>query len=110
MFYLYTCFCHGFFLVKANFKSVSEVSKFRVNSLSIVYHCAIHNLPTLRLFKNNNFAPLHISSCSIRRTTLQHKLLALSIYFVLPTFFITFKSYQWPMVDDPHSSKSSGEK
>jgi len=41
MFYLYACFCHGFFvLVKANFKSVSEVSKFRVNSLSlsIVYH------------------------------------------------------------------------
>ena len=25
----------------------SEVPKFRVNSLSIVYHCAIHNLPTL---------------------------------------------------------------
>ena len=33
------------FLVGVNFKSVSEVPKFRVNSLSIVYHCAIHNLP-----------------------------------------------------------------
>jgi len=49
MFYLYTCLYHEFFvLVKANFRSVSEASKFRVNSLSIVYHCAIHNLPTLR--------------------------------------------------------------
>ena len=38
----------SFVLVKVNFKSVSEVSKFRVNSLSTVYHCAIHNLPTLR--------------------------------------------------------------
>ena len=28
----------SFVLVKVNFKSVSEVSKFRVNSLSIVYH------------------------------------------------------------------------
>jgi len=35
----------NFVLVKANFKSLSEVSKFGVNSLSIVYHCAIHNLP-----------------------------------------------------------------
>ena len=25
---------------------MSEVSKFCVNSLSIVYHCAVHNLPT----------------------------------------------------------------
>ena len=25
------------------------MSKFRVNSLSIVYHCAIHNLPTFRM-------------------------------------------------------------
>ena len=33
------------FLVKENFKSVSKVPKFRVNSLFIVYHCAIHNLP-----------------------------------------------------------------
>ena len=24
------------------------MSKFRVNSLPIVYHCAIHNLPTFR--------------------------------------------------------------
>jgi len=46
MFYLYTCFCHEFFvLVKANFMSVSEVSN-SVNSLSIVYRCAIQNLPT----------------------------------------------------------------
>jgi len=35
-------------LVKANFKSMGEVSKFRVNSLSIVYRCAIYNLSTLR--------------------------------------------------------------
>ena len=38
----------GFFvLVKSNFKSVSVVSKFHVNPPSTVYHCAIHNLPTL---------------------------------------------------------------
>ena len=49
MFYLYTCFCHEFFfvLVKSEFEELSEVSKFRVNSLSIVCHCAKHNLPTL---------------------------------------------------------------
>ena len=34
------CFREG------QFQSVSEVSKFRINSLSLVYHCAIHNLPT----------------------------------------------------------------
>jgi len=46
MFYLYTCFCHEFFvLVKANFMRMSEVSN-SVNSLSIVYR-AIQNLPTL---------------------------------------------------------------
>jgi len=46
----YVLLIHEFFvLVKANFKSVSKVSKFRVNSLSIVYRCAIHNLQTLRL-------------------------------------------------------------
>jgi len=52
MFYLYAGLYREFFgLVKANFKSVSEVSKFHVNSLSIVchtYHCAIHSLPTLK--------------------------------------------------------------
>jgi len=48
MFYLYTCFCHEFFvLVKSEFEELSEVSKFRVNCLSIVYRCAKHNLPTL---------------------------------------------------------------
>jgi len=41
MFYLYTCFCHEFFCFsKSEFEEMSEVSKFRVNSLSIVYHCA----------------------------------------------------------------------
>ena len=33
---------------KGEFQRVSEVSKFRVNYLSTVYHCAIHNLLTLR--------------------------------------------------------------
>ena len=33
---------------KGEFQRVSEVSKFRVNYLSTVYYCAIHNLPTLR--------------------------------------------------------------
>ena len=48
MFYLYTCFCHEFLVrVKSEFEELSEVPKFRVNSLSIVYHCAKHNLPTL---------------------------------------------------------------
>ena len=37
------------FLVRANFKSVSEVPNFRVNSLSIVYYCAIHNLSIFRI-------------------------------------------------------------
>ena len=31
-------------------KNVSEVSKFRVNSLYIVYYCAIHNLPTFSIY------------------------------------------------------------
>ena len=56
----YVCFTYtpvstvSFVLVKANFKSVSEVPKFRVNSLSIVYHCAIHNLP---IFTNYSSLP-----------------------------------------------------
>ena len=33
---------------KGESQSVSEVSKFRVNYLSTVYHCAIRDLPTLR--------------------------------------------------------------
>ena len=33
----------------ANFKGLSEVPEFSVNSLSILYRCAIHNLPTLRI-------------------------------------------------------------
>jgi len=42
MFYLYICLYREFFgLVKANFKSVSEVSKFHVNSLSIVCHTTV---------------------------------------------------------------------
>jgi len=40
------------FLVKANFKSVSEVSMFCLNSRSVDYQCAIHNLPTLRPVSN----------------------------------------------------------
>ena len=40
------CFSQG------EFQSVSEVSKFRVNSLSIVYHCAIHNLPTFTTYSS----------------------------------------------------------
>ena len=31
--------------LKGSCKSLSEALKFRVNSLSIVYHCTIHNLP-----------------------------------------------------------------
>jgi len=49
-FYLYTCFCYEFFVLARErlfFGELSEVSKFRVNSLSIFYHCAKHNLPTL---------------------------------------------------------------
>jgi len=48
----YLCFTYtpvstvSFVLVRANFKSVSEAPRCRVNSLSIVYDCAIHNLPT----------------------------------------------------------------
>jgi len=42
MFYLYAGLYREFFgLVKANFKSVSEVSKFHVNSLSIVCHTTV---------------------------------------------------------------------
>jgi len=43
----YLCFTYTlvsvmsfFVLVRAKFEELSEVSKFRVNSLSIVYHCA----------------------------------------------------------------------
>ena len=46
------CFIHlslplVLFLVKEG-QSVSQMSKLRVNSLSIVYHCAIYNLPIFR--------------------------------------------------------------
>jgi len=44
----------SFVLVKANFKSVNEEPKFPVNSLSIVYRCAIHNLQTLTNFPKPN--------------------------------------------------------
>ena len=42
-------FCFSLIEQKAKFKSASEVSKFRVNSRSDVYHCAIRNLPTFRV-------------------------------------------------------------
>ena len=48
----YFCFAYklastvSFVFSKGNNKSATRVPKFRVNSLSIVSHSAIHNLPT----------------------------------------------------------------
>ena len=51
--YLYFTYTHvstsEFCYSLGEFQGVGEVSKFRVNSLSILNHCAIHNLPTLTL-------------------------------------------------------------
>jgi len=52
----YLCFTYAlvsamsFCFSKSEFQELSEVSKFRVNSLSIVY-CANHNLPTLKAYR-----------------------------------------------------------
>jgi len=41
----------SFCFSKSEFQELSEVSKFRVNSLSIVYHSAKHNLPNLKAYR-----------------------------------------------------------
>ena len=43
-------FCFSLVERQSEFQRVSKVSKFRVNHLSTIYHCAIHNLSTLSIY------------------------------------------------------------